>query len=95
MADVDLYHLATRIWAAGREQWTDETREQFDSMLDRLREVHGATELRILWGAPGEVAGVVAYFTTRPWEAERGAILAATARILERLEAEPADGAAE
>lgn len=53
--------------------------------------MHEATELRILWRAPGEVAGVVAYFKNRPWETERGAILDATARILERLEADAAD----
>ena len=91
MPDVDLYHVATRIWAAGREHWTAEDRERFESMLERLRETHDATELRILWGAPGEVAGVVAYLRNRPWEAERGAILDATARILDRLEAGAAD----
>jgi hypothetical protein len=87
MPDVDLYHVATRIWAGGREHWTPGEREQFDSMLERLHQTHDATELRILWGAPGEIAGVVAYFKNRAWETERGAILAATARILERLDA--------
>ena len=91
MPDVDLYHLATRIWAAGREHWTSENRELFDSMLERLQQTYDATELRILWEAPGEVAGVAAYFKNRPWEPERGAILDATARILERLEADTAD----
>jgi hypothetical protein len=91
MADVDLYHVATRMWAAGRERWTPEDGERFEAMLDRLRDGHGATELRVLWGAPGEVAGVVAYFTNRPWETERGSVLDATGRILERLDADPAD----
>jgi hypothetical protein len=89
VADVDLYHVATRMWAAGRERWSPDDRERFESLLDRLRETHGATELRVLWGAPGEVAGVVAYFRDRPWETERGSVLEASGRILERLEAEP------